>query len=96
MSGSCWIGRKGSHGAWALAMALFAVAACAKPLSSPEVIGGGEQTVSIKAGQWSNVDAVANRHCANYGKRAIPKGRTRLSGTELTNIYIYDCVPDQR
>ena len=90
------IGRQGGLAAWALAAATLTVAACAKPLSSPEVIGGGDRTVSIKAGQWSNVDAVANRHCANYGRRAIARGRTRLSGTELTYIYNYDCVADQR
>ena len=96
MRGIGSIGRQGGLGAWALAATLLALAACAKPLSSPEVIGGGDRTVSIKAGQWSNVDAVATKHCANYGRRAIARGRTRLSGTELTYIYIYDCVADQR
>ncbi len=90
------VGSRGGLASWALAVATVAVSACAKPLSSPEVIGGGEQTVSIKAGQWSNVDGAANKHCAKYGKRAVARGRTRLSGTEITNLYIYDCVPDDQ
>ena len=89
-------GRQWAYSVWVAAAAAFALAACARPLSSPEVIGGGDRTVSIKAGQWSNVDAVATRHCENYGRRAIARGRTRLSGTELTYIYNYDCVADQR
>ncbi len=96
MRGFGKIGWKGVLAIWVPAAAALALAACAKPLSSPEVIGGGEQTVSIKAGQWSNVDGAANRHCAKYGKRAVARGRTRLSGTEITNLYIYDCVTDDQ
>ena len=90
------IGRMG-RGAAVLLATLLALAACApKPFSKPEVIEGGDKTVSIKAGQWSNVDGVANRYCEGYGKRAVARGRTRVSGTDLTNLYIYDCVPDHK
>jgi hypothetical protein len=78
-------------------VAVFALAACApRPFSKPEVVAGGDRTVSIKGGQWSNTDGAAEAYCANYGKRAVARGRTRASGKQLTELYIYDCVPDSR
>ena len=96
MRGSGGIGRQRGHVVWAAAAVAFALAACAKPLSKPEVIGGGDRTVTIKAGQWSNVDGAASKYCEGYGRRAVLRGRTRLSGTELSNLYTYDCVPGQK
>ncbi len=96
MRGCGGVGRRRGRGVWAAAAAAFALAACAKPMSKPEVIGGGDKTVTIQAGQWSNVDAVANRHCESYGRRAVLRGRTRLSGTEMSNLYNYDCVPQRK
>lgn len=96
MRGCGGIGRKWRHGAWAAAAAAFALAACAKPMSKPEIIGGGDKTVTIQAGQWSNVDGAASKHCESYGRRAVLRGRTRLSGTEMSNLYTYDCVPGRK
>ncbi len=96
MRDSDGIGRKGGRSSWLLAAAVLVLAACAKPLSKPEVIGGGDKTVTIKAGQWSNVDGAANKHCESYGRRAVLRGRTRLSGTEMSNLYTYDCVPQRK
>ncbi len=96
MGRSSGIGR-GGCGAWALTAAVLALVACApRPFSKPEIIAGGDRTVSIKAGQWSNTDGLANAYCADYGKRAVARGRTRLSGKQLTDLYIYDCVTDHK
>ena len=88
---------RGGQGAWALTAAVLALAACApRPFSKPEVIAGGDRTVSIKAGQWSYSDGLANAYCADYGKRAVARGRRRLSGTQLTDLYLYDCIDDHK
>jgi hypothetical protein len=84
-------------GALALLAALLALGACApRPFARAEVIAGGDRTVSIKAGQWSNTESLANAHCRKFGKRAIARGRTRLSERDLTDLFVYDCEPDHR
>jgi hypothetical protein len=84
---------RGGYGAWALTAAVLALVACApRPFSKPEIVAGGEKTVTIKAGQWSNTDTVANAYCEAYGKRAVARGRKRLNETDLTDLYVYDCI----
>jgi len=77
-------------------LALFLLGACAPGLGQPRVLAGGDTTVSIEGGQWSNADGLANRYCGRFGKRAVPKGHRRSSGTTLTNVFIYDCKQDSR
>ena len=78
-------------------LAVLLPGACAPPgLEQPRVLAGGPTTVSIEGGQWSNADAMAERHCAGYGRRAVPKGRHRASGKRLTNVFIYDCKDENR
>ena len=76
-----------------LLLVVSALGACG---GGPEIIGGGETTVSITAGPLANVSGMAERYCQGYGKRAVAKGHRRSSGTTLTNVFIYDCKQDNR
>ena len=81
----------------ALLATLLVLATCApRPFARPEVIAGGDRTVTIKGGQWSNTDGLANAYCAKFGKRAVARGRTRLNETNLTKLFVYDCEADHR
>ena len=79
-----------------LLLALMLLGACAPGLGQPRVLAGGDTTVSIEGGQWSDAEGLANRYCGRYGKRAVAKGHRRSSGRTLTNVFIYDCKQDSR
>ncbi len=59
---------------------------------SPEVIAGGETTVSIKGGKMRNPDSLADNYCSQYGRTAVEVGRRSVSYNELSVLYVYDCV----
>ncbi len=61
-------------------------------LGGSEVIAGGETTVSITAGKWSNPISLADSHCAQYGRKAVEVSHGSISYDELTFLYVYDCV----
>ena len=59
---------------------------------SPEVIAGGETTVSIKGGKMRNPTSLADNYCSQYGRKAVEVGRKSVSRNELSVLYVYDCV----
>ena len=61
-------------------------------LGSPEVIAGGETTVSIEGGKWRNPISLADSYCAQYGRKAVEVSHGSISYDELTVLYVYDCV----
>ena len=79
-----------------LLLGLLLLGACAPGLGEPQVLAGGETTVSIEGGQWRGADRLADRHCGHYGRRAVARGHRRSSGKTLTNVFIYDCKQDSR
>ena len=74
-------------------LAAFLLAGCvAKTFAEPELIGGTEDTVSIKGGSWRNAEPLARRYCARFGRAAVPTGSGAISRDRLTSIYTFDCV----
>ena len=70
----------------------MALPACVtRGFSGPEVIAGGETTVSISSGRFNKPDSFAATYCAEYGKEAVFKGRRPLSDKNVLDLYIYDC-----
>ena len=65
------------------------LAACG---GGPEIVGGGEYTVSIKAGGLANVRGLAQKHCQGYGKEAVALGDKSLGPNTTKRLYAYDCV----
>ena len=72
-----------------LLLVVFALGACG---GGPEVIGGGENTVSIRAGPLANVSGFAERYCQDYGKRAVALGDKPLGPSTTKRLYAYNCV----
>jgi hypothetical protein len=70
-------------------LVVFALNAC---VGGPEVIGGGESTVSIAAGPLANVSGIARRYCQGYGKRAVALGDKPLGPSTTRRLYAYNCV----
>lgn len=60
--------------------------------AGPEVIAGGETTVSIKGGKMRNPISLAESYCLQYGRKAVEVGRRSVSYNELSVLYVYDCV----
>ncbi len=80
----------------AVAMLLFAMAGlsqCApRPFTAPSVLAGSDATVSIKAGTAVEPVQFAADYCARFGKISNYAGSTVLNETDLTRLYVYDCV----
>ena len=72
-----------------LFLVVSALAACG---GGPQVIGGSENTVSIKAGRLANVSGFAERYCRGYGKRAVALGDRSLGPSTTKRLYAYNCV----
>jgi hypothetical protein len=72
-----------------LLLVISALSGCG---GGPEVIGGGETTVSITAGPLTNVSAMAGRYCQGYGKRAVALGDKPLGPSSIKRLYAYNCV----
>ena len=78
------------------ALIIAASAGCApKPFTEPEIVAGSERTVSVASGRLRSTEAVAERFCAGFGRRAVYQGRAPLSGDDITDIYYYECVDDR-
>ncbi len=72
-----------------LLISLSPLSACG---GGPEILAGGENTVSIVAGPLSNVDALAQNYCRRYRKRAVLIGAGPLGPSTVKRLYAYDCV----
>ncbi len=59
---------------------------------SPQVIAGGETTVSIQAGKWRSPISEANSYCAQYGRTAVEVSHGKFGYDEISVLYVYDCV----
>ncbi len=60
--------------------------------SSPEIIAGGETTVSIASGKFIDPTETAETFCSGQGREAVFQSRGVLSKSGMTDLYIYDCV----
>jgi hypothetical protein len=60
--------------------------------SSPEIIAGGETTVSIASGKFIDPTETAETFCSGQGRKAVFQSRGVLSRSGMTDLYIYDCV----
>ena len=84
---------KSARRAWLLAAGLAAIAACTPmPLARPQLIAGSETTVTLTSGQWVDAQNAANRYCAQFDREAIRRGRSTLDASNLTSMWIFDCV----
>ena len=63
-----------------------------EPFAAPEVVAGGETTVTLKTGSLRGADAYAQRYCAKYGSHAVLISRGVMSQRAVT-FHLYDCVP---
>ena len=72
-----------------LLFAVFTLGACG---GGPQVIGGSEDTVSIKAGPLARVSGFAERYCQAYGKRAVALGDKALGPSTTKRLYVYNCT----
>jgi len=59
----------------AIGVALVLVG-CAPPAYKSEVVSGNADTVSVKAGHYSNPGPQATEHCAKHGKSAVLENAT--------------------
>ena len=75
-----------------LALLLFLLSPLSACGGGPEILAGGENTVSIVAGPLSNVDALAQNYCRRYRKRAVLIGAGPLGPSTVKRLYAYDCV----
>ncbi len=75
-----------------LKMSILVVCTLAACGGGPEVIGGSEDTVSIKAGPLANVRGFAERYCQGYDKRAVAMGNRPLGPSTTKRLYAYNCV----
>ena len=73
-------------------MLLLVVSALSACGGGPEIVGGSEDLVSIKAGPLDNVSGLARRHCQRYGKRAVPVGNKAVGPSTTKRLYAYNCV----
>jgi len=77
------------------AVLLSTLIACT-PFKKPRIVAGGETTVTLEAGQWSETESFARDYCGQFGRRAVPRGTARISEDKLTSLFIYDCRDEKR
>jgi len=58
----------------------------------PQVITGGETTVSIQTGKWRSPISVADSYCAQYGRKAVEVSHGNFGYNLNSALYVYDCV----
>jgi hypothetical protein len=64
-------------------------------LAGPEVIAGGETTVSIVSGKRINPISLAESYCAQYDRKAEEVSHGTIGYAENKVLYVYDCVEKQ-
>ena len=74
--------------------AIFVLNGCvfSEPFVAPEIVAGGETTVTLSTGSLRDANAYAQRYCGKYGRRAVLTSSGKMSQRAIT-IYLYDCVP---
>ncbi len=81
-----------SAGFVVLAAAVF-LAGCGfvEPFEAPEVVAGGRNSVTLRTGSLRGAESAAQRHCAQYGKRAELNTYSKMK-QRAVSLYLYDCV----
>ena len=69
----------------------FGLAGCGG-FVGPQVIAGGETTVSIRAGKWRSPITLASTYCDQYGRKAVEVSHGVIGYDEAFALYVYDCV----
>lgn len=73
-------------------MILVGLAVALWGCSGARIIAGDQDTLSITASPFAGPDAVAERYCRGYGKRAVALGSRPLGPSTTTRLYAYNCV----
>jgi len=77
----------------AVSIALALLSACQTTgMSSPEVIAGDSDTVSIATGKFIDPTETADDYCAGHGREAVYFSRGPLSKSGMMDLYIYNCI----
>ena len=63
----------------------------AEPFEKPEIVAGGESTVTIRTGSIRSAQTTAERHCRRFRKRAKLTDQAVLEKRAIT-YYTFDCV----
>ena len=74
-------------------LAVCVVAGCFKnPLSPPQLVAGGEETLTVQSGSWSGARTFARDYCGARGKKAVSTGQAPISHDQFISLYTFDCV----
>lgn len=68
--------------------------ACSTPFgidNDPRVIVGDANEITIRARGWYAPDPVAETHCAEYAKRAVYGGFSRIETNSDLKLHYYRC-----
>jgi hypothetical protein len=72
---------------------LALVAACENTgMTSPEVIAGSSDTVSIATGKFIDPTEAAEDFCAGYNRKAVYDSRAPLNKSGMMDLYIFNCI----
>ncbi len=74
-------------------LAVWAVAGCFKnPMSPPQLVAGGEETLTVQSGSWSGARTFAREYCSARGRKAVATGEVPISHDQFIKLYTFDCV----
>ncbi len=62
-----------------------------EPFEEPKVVAGGRNSVTLRTGSLRGAESAAQRHCAQYGKRAELNTYSKMK-QRAVSLYLYDCV----
>lgn len=75
----------------ALLAPLLALGACGTS-DSGSIVAASETAITITTIRFSEPTAIAEAHCAKYGRKAVPQGQVKLGSVSYKIMWGYDCV----
>lgn len=75
----------------ALLAPLAVLAACTSS-ESESIVAASPTAITITATRFSEPTAIADAHCAKYGRKAVFQGKAKLGSVGYKTMWGFDCV----
>lgn len=70
---------------------LLALGACTSA-DEGEIVAASPIAITITTTRFGAPSAIADAHCAKYGKKAVSRGGVKLGSVGYKTMWGYDCV----
>ncbi|MGJ3261253.1 MAG: hypothetical protein ACFE0S_16760 [Rhodospirillales bacterium] len=80
--------------ALAVLTAPLALGACGSD-DKDSIVAASPSAITISTIRFAEPTAMAEKHCAKYGKKAVSRGGVKLGSVGYKTMWGYDCVAPQ-